>query len=240
MLTLLKFGPAFGVPDPSAFVLKLETYLRLTGLDYKGKPGDVRKTPKQKLPVLIDEGVMIPDSEFAIAHLKQKYGDPLNEGVSAELKARHMALRLALENHTYFMALLFRWLDDENAPLIKETFFSNLGLMKGVVFKMVQSGMRRTLQGQGLLRHSDAELEALVRADIEMLEQWLGDQLFFGGDTPLEIDCTTFAFIANMIVPDLPSPQMRAARGSEPLIRYHNRMVELAFPDYKESMIYQG
>lgn len=240
MLKLLKFGPAFGVPDPSVFVMKLETYLRLAKLEYESKPGDVRKAPKGKFPVLIDGASIVPDSQFAIDYLKDNYGDPLNDGVNAAQQAHFMALRLGLENHSYFLMLMFRWLDKDNALLMGDTFFSELGLMKGVIFKMVQSGMRRTIEGQGLLRHAPDELDTLVRDDITMLEHWLGEQPFFGGERPGEIDCTTFAFIANMIVPDIQTPQMTKARQSAPLIAYHNRMVEEAFPDYKDSMLYQA
>ena len=51
MIVLQKFGPHFGVPDPSPFVLKLETFLRLTKIDYEEELlFDLRKTPKGKLP----------------------------------------------------------------------------------------------------------------------------------------------------------------------------------------------
>ena len=238
MLKVLKFGPAYGVPDLSAFVLKLETYLRLADLPYEGVRADVRKAPKGKFPVLVDGARQIADSELAIAYLREKFGDKVNKGPSPQQLAQHHMTRLALENHSYFMMLITRWLDPVNAALMKKAFFSDLGLMGPLVFKMVQNHMRRTIVGQGLGRHSAEEIEQFIRADIAALEGLLGEQPYFGGDEPAEIDCTTFAFIANMIVPEMETPQQRLARGSDKLIAYHNRMSERCFPDYNETMLF--
>ncbi len=237
MLKVLKFGPAFGVPDPSSFVLKLETYLRLAEIDYRGVRADVRKAPKAKFPVLVDGENSIADSQFAIQYLKKNYGDKLNDGVSAKELAQHHMLRLALENHSYFMMLITRWLDPENAVLIKEAFFSDLGFMGPIIFKIVQSGMRRTIEGQGLLRHSEAELNGFIKDDVHALETLLGEQPYFGGETPREIDATTFAFISNMVVPEMNTPQKLHGRRSQALVEYNNRMALRLFPDYKETMI---
>ena len=35
MITLYIFGPAFGLPDPSPFVTKIEVLLKMTGLAYR-------------------------------------------------------------------------------------------------------------------------------------------------------------------------------------------------------------
>ena len=240
MITLLKFGPHFGLPDPSPFVVKLETYLRLADIDYISKAGDVRKTPKKKIPVLIDGSDVVADSQFAIEHLKAQHGDKLNEGLSDEVLARHHMLRLGLENHTYFLMVAYRWLHTKNAPIMRDTFFAPMGFMGKFIFKMVQKEMRRTVYGQGLLRHSWEELEGLVSQDVAALEAALGDRDYFGGERPTEIDCTAFGFLSGMIVPDIDTPFRTFARASRPLVNYHNRMTERAFADYKGSMIFNA
>ena len=35
MITLYTFGPAFGLPDPSPFVMKAEVLLKMAGLPYR-------------------------------------------------------------------------------------------------------------------------------------------------------------------------------------------------------------
>lgn len=237
MIILQKFGPHFGVPDPSPFVLKLETFLRLSNIDYKTEAGDVRKAPKGKMPCIVIDDDITADSQFAIAELKKKFNVNLNGDLTEAQLAEHHMLRLALENHTYFMALAFRWLHEKNAPVIQKAFFGPMGFMGKIVFKIVQKGMRRTVYGQGILRHSWDELDDMIAEDVTALEKILGDKAFFGGDEPTEIDATTFAFIANMLVPELDTPFLTHSRKSQPLIDYHNRMTERVYPDYKETML---
>ena len=238
MVVLQKFGPHFGVPDPSTFVLKLETFLRLAKIEYSEEAVvDLRKAPKGKLPCIVMDGTVTGDSHFAIAELKKKFNIDLNGDLTQAQLAQHHMLRLALENHTYFIMLAYRWVHEKNAPILQKTFFGPMGFMGKVFFKIVQKGIRRTVHGQGILRHSWDELEGMIIEDINALENILGDQAYFGGDEPTEIDATCFAFIANMLVPDLDTPFLTHSRKSRVLIDYHNRMTERVFPDYKETML---
>ncbi len=240
MITLIKFGPHFGLPDPSPFVMKLENYLRLAEIDYVGKSGNLRKAPKAKLPCMLMDGQNIGDSELCIAALKDKFGDKLNEGLSDEALARHHFMRLALENHGYFIVLNYRWLKPENEKTTERVFFGPMGVPGKLVFKMVQREFRRTMQGQGILRHSDEELAAMAEKDIAMMTAALGDKPYFGGEEPREIDATMFAFIANMLVPEMVTPYLGPGRRSAPLVAYHNRMVERLYPEMKDGMLVAG
>ena len=56
MITLFTFGPQFGLPDPSPFVMKAETLLKMSGLPYRTDGGGFRKAPKGKLPYIDDNG----------------------------------------------------------------------------------------------------------------------------------------------------------------------------------------
>ena len=52
MITLAAFGPAFGLPDPSPFVIKVEILLKIAGQPY-GKDTSMRafrRAPKGKVP----------------------------------------------------------------------------------------------------------------------------------------------------------------------------------------------
>ena len=40
MITLYAFGPLWGLPDPSPFVIKTETQLKMSGLAYAKARGD--------------------------------------------------------------------------------------------------------------------------------------------------------------------------------------------------------
>ena len=46
MITLYTFGPYFGLPDASPFVIKAMLLLKFAGLDYHEDRGGFRKAPK--------------------------------------------------------------------------------------------------------------------------------------------------------------------------------------------------
>ena len=73
MLTLHIFGPAYGLPEGSPFGIKAIMLLKLAGLPFETKRSDLRKAPRRKLPVLDDDGEIIPDSTFIRMHLERKY-----------------------------------------------------------------------------------------------------------------------------------------------------------------------
>ncbi len=66
MLQLFQFYPAFGVRNLSPFCLKLETYLRMSGIEHEVVwSSSTRGAPKGKLPYIVDaDGVEVVDSEI--------------------------------------------------------------------------------------------------------------------------------------------------------------------------------
>src|SRR5262249_24562064 len=102
MIRLYQFRPAFGLPNPSPFCMKAETYLRMTGLEYECPRADLRRAPKGKLPYIDDEGTLVSDSSFIIDHLKRKYGDPLDARLDAAARATALALQRLVEENTYW------------------------------------------------------------------------------------------------------------------------------------------
>ncbi len=73
VITLYTFGPAFGLPDPSPFVMKVETLLKMAKLPYRTDQNGFSKAPKGKLPYIDDDGVVVADSTIIRWHLEKKY-----------------------------------------------------------------------------------------------------------------------------------------------------------------------
>jgi len=78
MIKVHKFGPAFGLPDPSPFVTKLETYLRMTGQPYEAVTGNVPKAPRGHLPLIEIDGKIVTDSTAIIDQLEAARSDKLD------------------------------------------------------------------------------------------------------------------------------------------------------------------
>lgn len=234
MIELHQFPRALGLPNMSPFCMKVEAYLRLTGLPYRHVDlFDPRKAPKGKGPYIVDGGETICDSNFILDYLKKKYGDPLGEGLSARERARHHALTRMLEEHTYFIGVVDRWLEPENAVRVRELWFRRVPApFRGLVFAMVQRSIRRTVWGHGIYRHSHDERMQLLAKDLQALADTLGDEPFFGGDTPREIDTVIFSFIANMLTNAVTGRARELAASHLGLVDYNARMGQKVFPDF--------
>jgi hypothetical protein len=50
VITLYTFGPSFGLPDPSPFVMKAETLLKMAGLPYQVDSKGFSKAPRASCP----------------------------------------------------------------------------------------------------------------------------------------------------------------------------------------------
>ena len=63
--------PAWGTPDLSPFVIKLETWLRLAGLPYERRDGgNPMQAPRGKIPYLEIDGERLGDSQVIIEELQ--------------------------------------------------------------------------------------------------------------------------------------------------------------------------
>ena len=94
MIRLHQYPPMFGLPNPSPFCMKLETWLRMTGHPFEiVRVVDPRKGPKGKVPWIEDGGRTVADSAFIIDYIKQAYGDPLDGNRGTEERATSLALR---------------------------------------------------------------------------------------------------------------------------------------------------
>ena len=101
MITLYTFGPAFGLPDASPFVIKAELLLKLAGLPYQTRRGNVRRAPKGKLPYLDDMGRLIADSTLIRWHIEKTYHIDFDEGLTPAQRGTAWAVEKLLEDISF-------------------------------------------------------------------------------------------------------------------------------------------
>ena len=222
MLTLQVFAPAMGQKSPSPFSMKAIALMQMSGLDYKLKPGDPRKGPKQKLPVLFDGEKIIPDSTHILAHLKSAHGVDLDKNLSKEQLAIAEGFRRMVEEHLYWVLVHSRWI--ENGDKIRDEFFAMVPkIARKLVFRMVVKQVKSALFGQGMGRHELKEIHAFGAADLQALSDYLADKDFFFGDEPTSIDATIFGSLDSIIVPPLDTALKRTALTHDNLLSFHKR-----------------
>jgi glutathione S-transferase len=235
MITLYTFGPSGGLPDPSPFVMKAETLLKMAGLAYRSDTTGFAKAPKSKLPYIDDDGIKVADSTFIRQHLEYKYGMDFDRGLSAEQKAIAWAYEKMAEDNLYWAIIDARWMDDDNFDKGPRTYFQSVpGPIRPLVIAMVRRQVRKSLHGQGTGRHARTEVVALANRSIDAIATYLGDKPFFMGAEPKGVDATMFSFVASALCPLFTTPIRDHAERHGNLRRYVGRMTARYYSDYPE------
>jgi len=233
MITLYTFGPFFGLPDPSPFVMKGEMLLKISGLSYETSTKGLAGAPKGKLPYIRDGETVVADTTLIRLYLEQKHGIDFDRGLSARDRGVGWAAEKMLEDHLYWIMIYWRWLNEPNYRKGPKNFFKRApAIIRPLVEAMVLRRIRRNLHGHGLGRHSEAETTAMAARGIEALAQILGDNRYFLGATPSGADATVFAFVAGSLTPHFESPLRDKMLTMQNLVAYHDRMMKEFYPEF--------
>jgi glutathione S-transferase len=237
MIRVHKFGPAFGLPDASPFVMKVETYLRMTGQKYEVVTGDVRKAPRAQLPFVDIDGKRIPDSTAIVEHLEGLRPDKLDAHLSPKQRAVALAFKSMLEEYLYFGLLFMRWATDDGWTVFQPVLRTMLGsmgvpaLMQGLVSKTARKQTVGRAKAQGIGRKPRAEVVATCTALVDALAEELGDHSYFLGDKPTTLDATVYAFAAGLLCPAFDNELRKHAAAKKNLVAYASRIHEKYWKD---------
>lgn len=223
MIQLYGFTPVWGLPDCSPFVTKVDAYLRLAKLPYENVPFSFEAfgaAPKGKYPCIVDGNEKIADSNFIIAYLKRKYGDPLDAALSPGEHAVGHAVKRMLEENLYWVLVAERWRDTTAAV---EQYPICVGLPPEIL-KVVVDRMHSGLRGHGMGRHTPDEVESIGTADLVALSNILGEKLFLLGEQPSSYDATAYSFVAHFIQPEYDSRMKRFIKTLPNLMGYWDRL----------------
>ena len=228
MIKLYQFTPVWGLLNPSPPCMKVEVYLRLAEIPYEtDTTGDPRKGPKGKLPFIEDDGEVIADSHFCIAHLKMRYQVSLDDRLTPEQQGQAFALSRMLDEHYYWIMVYSRWIDEASWPLMKKDLLANLPWPLSVFGPpMFRRQARAQLHGQGLGRHSQEEVYGLGIEAIDQLSGFLGDKDFCFGEQATSADAALYAHLASTLQVPFTTPLQTAAKKLTNLTDYCERMAE--------------
>jgi len=232
MITVFNFAPAWGLPSPSPFGLKLEAYMRMAGIPYECEYVQrMTDSPKRTVPWIQDGDVVLADSGFIIEHLKQEHGNPLNDGLtSAQLATAHAVRRMVEENLARIIGYT-RWLTDENWPA---TFEVGFGAMdepwRTDISTKAREKLREDMILHGIGRHSAEEVQHIGLLDVKAIETLLGDKAYLIDERPREVDASVFGILIQYIVPPLECAISDYARSSDRLTAYCEDILNRLFP----------
>lgn len=204
-LTLYKFGPQWGIGDPSPFCLKLESYLKIAGVEHHAPPFDMsmlKKAPKGKFPfVQFEDGEIMGDSNLIIDHLIAKGAPDLDKVLSVEQKAVSCAFRRLLDENLYWVLVYGRWKDPVGWRIIRDFFFGDIPpILRHVIRNVEQKKVWKQIDAHGMGRHSHDEIYQAGIQDLQALGDYLGDKTyFFGTENPTLMDVSLYAYTANFL-----------------------------------------
>jgi glutathione S-transferase len=234
VITLYTFGPAFGTPDPSPFVMKAQMLLKLAKLEFQENTKGFLRAPKGKLPYIDDDGTLVADSTLIRMHIEKKYGVDFNRGLSERDRAIAWATEKMLEDHLYWVMVYWRWMNDANFERGPAHFFKRApAFIRPLAKWKVRGKVRRSLHAHGISRHNEAEMTLMSDRAFESLSQLLGENRYFMGSTACGADATAFAFIAGALSPVFESPAHAKARSLANLVAYRDRMMAEFYPGFK-------
>jgi glutathione S-transferase len=236
MITLHTFGPGFGLPDPSPFVMKAEMLLKLSGLAYETAATGLQGAPKGKLPYLRDGDRVVADSTFIRFYLEERYNIDFDRGFGAAERGIAWAVDKICEDHLYWLIIEQRWMDDANFARGPANFFRVAPApIRPFIKLVVRRGLRRTLHGHGLGRHSTEERARLAERLFASLTAILGDKPYLLGNMPCSADATAFAFVAGALCPLFTGTPRPAAEAHPNLVAYAGRLMQQYYPRFVAS-----
>lgn len=232
MIQIYGFGEHFGITDPSAFVLKVMTYMRMVNIPYtvNTKPDNLRKSPKGKLPFIDDSGQQVADSYFIIKHVNAQYQVQLDSHLNAEQLAQIQLLSQSLDEGLYWCVVYSRWMNDTSWPRIKHAFFSEFPIgLKQLIPIIARKSVKNNLHGQGFGRHSDKEIMLIAEHNLQSLSDLLSENNYFFGNQVCSFDAVAYGHLAQLILTDFNHPINKLAREFDNLVHYCERIQKQYF-----------
>jgi glutathione S-transferase len=232
MITLYAFGPAFGLPDASPFVMKTAVLLKMAGLPYQTDTKGLGKAPKGKLPYIRDGVDIVADSSFIRIHLEQRYNIDFDEGLSQAERGVAWAVEKLCEDHLYWLIMHARWAVDANFERGPAKFFEAAPApIRPLIKFMIRRQIVRALHGQGAGRYSEAERAVLADRGFASLSAILGGKPYLMGETPCGADASVFAFVSGALCPLFETELRTKAEAYSNLKDYCARLRQQYFPD---------
>lgn len=221
-------------PNPSAPCLKVETYLRLSGIPYVFVPltsPDV--SPHGRLPFIRLNGNSVTDSTHIIRFLERSgMGRSLDVAMTPHQRATSVAIQRLVEDS---LRLHYgRWLTVDHFAHLCSFYAREAALPRWLIALMLRWERSKIIQMLNLVGQGDLTDEQYMEEflhDVQSLESLLQSNYFFGA-SPCVLDCSVYAYLAQILlhVDSIPcEAALAVSRG--PLRKFVQRMESAAFPE---------
>ena len=230
-VTLWQMRPVWGLPNPSPFCMKVETWLRMTGIAYVAR--EIAGPPKSKsgkVPYIErPDGSLLSDSSVILETLGRERGVTLDAFWNEQQRAHALLVQRLFEEELYFIALYDRWVDEAGWAIARDAYFGHFPWpLRKLVVPLVRQKVIAAARGQGVSRLSESCRRDKAIADVRAISTVLADQPFFLGQ-PSSLDATAYAFLANGLWAPIASVIRDEIQRHGNLVAYCDRMKDAYF-----------
>jgi len=201
VIALTTFPTAFGLRNVSPFCLRVEMALKHLGLPFEiVLEHNPAKGPKKKLPFIRSNNEIIDDSELIYLHLDELTGGGLFGELSPSEYGIGCAFTRLVDDHLYWLIVASRWLDDDWFPNVHEGFFKPFPpLVRHLISAVARRQVRKTLDLQGLGRHSLDQQRDFARRDLQALAQVLSNSPYIVGSKLSVFDFSVTSMLSGLL-----------------------------------------
>lgn len=229
MLTLYRSGRFGTLGDGSPFVYKLESWLRLAGVEYRSEllpvPELLGTAPRGLIPYVDLDGDRIGDSTSIIDQLREKYGDPLEDSrLSKDQERTGHLVKSLCEHELFYMMIYGRWIDGDPEPFANRIFSFLPEEQRPAAIEASKENVDQMLHGYRLGRYEPKFVRQALRTKLAVLSGLLGDNKWLFGPNPSTFDAGLFAILASTIHFPIDNPHVRIAREYANLVAYCDRV----------------
>jgi len=194
---LYQFPRAPTVPNLSPFCLKVETWLRANKIPYEVVESFRLRSKNGLMPFVELNGRQIADSQLIIFELEKHFRVTEQSKISPERAGIARAIDRMIEGSTFY-TLIYTKVYKNTAKFVQANitggpFPSFLRTLFSLVFKKMVKGR---LNSQGYGKFDEADVQEVLRRDLEAINDVLGDKKYIGGDNPCIADFTIFGHLA--------------------------------------------
>lgn len=207
-----------GLESWSPFCLKVHRALRIAGLTYTSRHGQMpaefkELNPAGQVPVLVIDGVPVVDSTRILQKILELA--PHAFEVSAEAWLWEDWADRALNGYV----VAARWADQKNWPILRDMYFGKAPwFVRAFVAPVVRRRVMKALEARDFLRHGEGALWADFRRILDHLEERAPEKGFWLGASPSIADLGIFAQLRSL------RTQLTAAQSRE--IELRPRLVD--------------
>jgi glutathione S-transferase len=234
-IELFSFPPLPDLPNLSPFCMKLETYLRMSGVDFSTqlvKSGS--RSPTGKIPYIRLDGEIIADSGLVIRELETRLPNPVDAELTPQQRGESVAIQRMLEEHLYWVVVYSRWEDDQAWPAFRDMVSGSFGapaFALSLFRPLLRRRVRGYMNGHGIGRHAPETIWALGAEDTDALAGWLGNREWAFGTRPHVLDACISAFTASVVRMPWEYPLKDAFMRHPNLTAHLERMLNAFYPD---------